>query len=66
MKSWKDYPELADKEQFLAFLSECGSFDRMAKRLGCGRMSVRSAAEVHGVESPYRVKPKFLLRGERG
>ena len=62
MKTWREYPELADKELFSALLSECGSFDRVARRLGCGRMSVRHAAVAHGVQSPYFVVPKFLRR----
>ena len=60
MRTWTDYPELADAETFRRILSEEGSFDRVAKRLACDRMSVRRAALVHGVRSPYRVKPKFL------
>ena len=62
MKTWKDVAELADKERFSALLTECGSFDRVAKQLGCGRMSVRHAAAAHKVQSPYRVRPKFLFR----
>ena len=60
MRKWTDYPELADAETFRRILSEEGSFDRVAKRLACDRMSVRRAALVHGIKSPYRVKPKFL------
>ena len=60
------YPELAGAEAFRRILAEEGSFDAVARRLGCGRSSVRRAAEVHGVQSPYFVVPKFLLRGERG
>ena len=48
MRTWKDIPELAEKELFLRILEEEGSFERMAKRLSCGRMSVRRAALVHG------------------
>ena len=62
MRTWKDIPELAEKELFLRILEEEGSFERMAKRLSCGRMSVRRAALVHGVESPYFVVPKYLRR----
>ena len=60
MRMWYDYPELADAETFRRILSEEGSFDRVAKRLSCDRMSVRHAAKAHEVRSPYRVKPKFL------
>ena len=60
MKTWTDYPELADVDTFRRILKEEGSFDRVAKRLSCDRMSVRHAAKAHGVRSPYRVKPKFL------
>ena len=60
MKSWRDYPELADAAVFRRVLAEEGSFDRVARKLGCGRTSVRRAAEVHGVRSPYFVVPKFL------
>ena len=60
MKTWTDYPELSDAETFRRILSEEGSFDKVAKRLACDRMSVRRAALVHGIKSPYRVKPKFL------
>ena len=60
MKTWTDYPELADAETFRRILSEEGSFDRMAKRLSCDRMSVRRAALVHGIKSPYFVVPKYL------
>ena len=62
MRTWKDIPELFDAETFRSLLRECGSFDRVARRLGCNRMSVRRAALAHGVESPYFVVPKFLLR----
>ena len=64
MRTWKDIPELAEKELFLRILEEEGSFARIAQRVGCDRMSVRRAAMVHGVESPYFVVPKFL-RGQR-
>ena len=60
MKKWTDYPELADADKFRRILSEEGSFERVAKRLSCDRMSVRHAAAAHGVKSPYRVKPKFI------
>jgi len=60
VRTWTDYPELADADTFRRILSEEGSFDRVAKRLACDRMSVRRAALVHGIKSPYRVKPKFL------
>ena len=60
MRTWTDYPELADADTFRRILSEEGSFERVAKRLSCNRMSVRRAALVHGIKSPYRVKPKFL------
>ena len=60
MRKWTDYPELADANTFRRILSEEGSFERVAKRLSCNRMSVRHAAAAHGVESPYRVKPKFI------
>ena len=60
MRTWTDYPELADAETFRRILSEEGSLERVAKRLSCNRMSVRHAAAAHGVESPYRVKPKFI------
>ena len=60
MKTWTDYPELADAETFRGILSEEGSFDRVAKRLSCDRMSVRRAALVHGIKSPYFVVPKYL------
>ncbi|MBR5142533.1 MAG: hypothetical protein IKY77_02835 [Methanocorpusculaceae archaeon] len=60
MKTWTDYPELSDAETFRRILSEEGSFDRVAKRLSCDRMSVRRAALVHGIKSPYFVVPKYL------
>ena len=60
MRTWKDIPELAEKELFLRILEEEGSFARIAQRVRCDRMSVRRAALVHGVESPYFVVPKFL------
>ena len=60
MKTWHDYPELKSRKRFLALLEEEGSFDAMAKRLSCDRMSVRHAAAAHGVESPYVVQPKYL------
>ena len=60
MKTWTDYPELANAETFRRILSEEGSFDRVAKRLSCDRMSVRRAALVHGIKSPYFVVPKYL------
>ena len=60
MRKWTDYPELADADTFRRILKEEGSFERVAKRLACDRMSVRRAALVHGIKSPYRVKPKFL------
>ena len=60
MRTWKDIPELAEKEQFLRILEEEGSFSRIAERVGCDRMSVRRAALAHGVRSPYFVVPKFL------
>ena len=60
MKTWTDYPELADADTFRRILEEEGSFDRMAKRLACDRMSVRRAALVHGIKSPYFVVPKYL------
>ena len=60
MRKWTDYPELADADRFRRILKEEGSFERVAKRLSCNRMSVRHAALVHGIKSPYRVKPKFL------
>ena len=60
MKTWHDYPELKSRKQFLALLEEEGSFDAMAKRLSCDRMSVRHAAAAHGVKSPYVVQPKYL------
>ena len=62
MRTWKDIPELAEKELFLRILEEEGSFARIAQRVGCDRMSVRRAALVHGVESPYFVVPKYLRR----
>lgn len=62
MKSWRDYPELADSLVFRRVLEEEGSFDAVARRVGCDRTSVRRAAEAHGVKSPYRVVPKFLRR----
>ena len=65
MRTWKDYPELCEAEAFRRVLAEEGSFDRVAKRLLCGRTSVRRAAQAHGVKSPYFVVPKFL-RGKRG
>ena len=64
MRTWKDIPELAEKELFLRILEEEGSFARIAQRIGCDRMSVRRAAQAHGVHSPYFVVPKFL-RGQR-
>ena len=64
MRTWKDIPELAEKEQFLRILEEEGSFARIAQRVRCDRMSVRRAAQAHGVHSPYFVVPKFL-RGQR-
>ena len=64
MRTWKDIPELAEKELFLRILEEEGSFARIAQRVGCDRMSVRRAAQAHGVHSPYFVVPKFL-RGQR-
>ena len=60
MRTWHDYPELKSRKRFLALLEEEGSFDAMAKRLSCNRMSVRHAAKAHGVESPYVVQPKYL------
>ena len=60
MRTWKDIPELAEKELFLRILEEEGSFARIAQRVGCDRMSVRRAAQAHGVHSPYFVVPKFL------
>ena len=66
MKTWRDYPELYDAERFRRVLAEEGSFNAVAKRVGCGRCSVRSAAEAHGVKSPYFVVPKFLLREKSG
>ncbi|HJJ75223.1 MAG TPA: hypothetical protein O0W86_05495 [Methanocorpusculum sp.] len=60
MKTWKDVPELADADTFRRILKEEGSFERVAKRLSCNRMSVRSAAAAHGVKSPYFVVPKYL------
>ena len=60
MRTWTDYPELADAETFRRILSEEGSFDRVAKRLSCDRMSVRRAALMHGIKSPYFVVPKYL------
>ena len=60
MRTWTEYPELADAETFRRILSEEGSFDRVAKRLSCDRMSVRRAALVHGIKSPYFVVPKYL------
>ena len=60
MRTWKDIPELCDKELFLRILEEEGSFARIAQRVGCDRMSVRRAALAHGVRSPYFVVPKFL------
>ena len=60
MKTWTDYPELSDAETFRRILSEEGSFDRVAKRLSCDRMSVRRAALMHGIKSPYFVVPKYL------
>ena len=60
MRKWTDYPELADADTFRRILSEEGSFERVAKRLSCDRMSVRRAALVHGIKSPYFVVPKYL------
>ena len=60
MRTWKDIPELAEKELFLRILEEEGSFARIAQRVRCDRMSVRRAAQAHGVHSPYFVVPKFL------
>lgn len=60
MKTWKDYPELADAAAFRRALEMDGSFSKLAKRLGCSRICVRRAAEAHGVKSPYFVVPKFL------
>ena len=60
MRTWTDYPELADAETFRRILSEEGSFERVAKRLACDRMSVRHAAKAHEVRSPYVVQPKYL------
>ena len=60
MRTWRDVPELSDADTFRRILKEEGSFDRVAKRVGCGRISVRSAAEAHGVRSPYFVVPKYL------
>ena len=60
MRKWTDYPELADAETFRRILSEEGSFDKVAKRLSCDRMSVRHAAAAHGIKSPYVVQPKYL------
>ena len=62
MRTWRDIPELSDARVFRRVLAEEGSFDRVAKRLSCNRMSVRRAALVHGVESPYFVVPKYLRR----
>jgi len=64
MRTWKDIPELCDKEKFSTLLAEEGSFARIAQRVGCERMSVRRAAQAHGMHSPYFVVPKFL-RGQR-
>jgi len=63
VRTWSDYPELADADTFRRILKEEGSFERVAKRLSCDRMSVRHAAKAHGVRSPYFVVPKYL-RGE--
>ena len=60
MRTWHDYPELKSRKRFLALLEEEGSFDAMAKRLSCDRMSVRHAAAAHGIKSPYVVQPKYL------
>ena len=60
MRTWKDIPELCDKERFSTLLAEEGSFAGIAQRVGCDRMSVRRAALAHGVRSPYQVVPKFL------
>lgn len=62
MRTWRDYPELSDKERFAAELSAAGSFAELAKRLSCSRICVRRAAEAHGVRSPYYVVPKYLRR----
>jgi len=63
VRTWKDVPELADADTFRRILAAEGSFERVAKRLSCDRMSVRHAAKAHGVRSPYFVVPKYL-RGE--
>ncbi len=60
MKSWKEIPELVDGVVFRRILEEEGSFSHVARRIGCDRMSVRRAAQAHGVRSPYFVVPKFL------
>ena len=60
MRTWKDVPELADADTFRRILKEEGSFDALAKRLSCDRISVRHAAKAHGVRSPYFVVPKYL------
>ena len=62
MRTWRDIPELCDAGVFRRVLAEEGSCDRVARRLSCNRMSVRRAALVHGVESPYFVVPKYLRR----
>ena len=60
MRTWKDVPELRTPESFRAALLEAGSFDALARRLSCDRMSVRHAAKAHRVRSPYFVVPKYL------
>ena len=39
MRTWRDVPELSDADTFRRILKEEGSFDRVAKRVGCGRTS---------------------------
>ena len=51
MKTWKNIPELADKERLASHINEEKTPLRIARRLGCSRESVKNAMKHHGLST---------------
>ena len=47
--SWRNVPELQDRHKLAVLIMEEGSAKMIARRLGCSRVSVKSALMFHGL-----------------
>ena len=56
MRTWKDIPELADKDTLASLIEEEKTPLRIARRLGCSRESVKNAMKHHRLSTKkYRI-----------